>query len=284
MLKISHNSIIFAKNRLDTSMIKTFTDQLGQKVSFNYPPRRIVSLVPSQTELLFYLGLNEEVVGITKFCVHPEAQFRVKTKIGGTKKLNFTKIAELQPDLIIGNKEENEKSQIEQLAQQFPVWMSDINTLEDAFEMITQVGKLTDRDEKATKLSQDLNASFSIITKSTENIPTKSAAYLIWRNPYMVAANGTFINEMLKLAGFKNIYDNLERYPEVTLKKLAEAKPEVILLSSEPFPFKEKHISEIREFCPDTIIKIVDGEMFSWYGNRLLHAVRYFETLRKELW
>ena len=133
-------------------MNKIFKDQLNRKVSFNYPSLRIISLVPSQTELLHYLGLETELVGITKFCVHPKAQFRTKIKIGGTKNLNFNKISELQPDLIIGNKEENEKAQIEKLAQEFPVWMSDINNLHDAFEMIAQIGKLTNRNKKATEL------------------------------------------------------------------------------------------------------------------------------------
>ena len=265
-------------------MIKTFIDQLGHKVKLNYPPKRIISLVPSQTELLFYLGLEHKIVGITKFCIHPEEQFLKKDKIGGTKNLNFEKIIGLQPDLIIGNKEENEKSQIEKLSQQFPVWMSDINKLEDAFEMIAQIGLLTNREENANQLNQKLKEGFSDFEDSMQSIPLKSAAYFIWRKPFMVAANNTFINEILKIAGFENIYYYLDRYPEVTLERLAEAKPDVILLSSEPFPFKEKHISEIREFCPDSIIKIVDGEMFSWYGNRLMHAVRYFEVLRKELW
>ena len=265
-------------------MRKTFIDQLGRKVSFDFPPKRIISLVPSQTELLFYLGLEKEVIGITKFCIHPKEQFRKKVKIGGTKNLNFEKIAALQPDLIIGNKEENEKIQVEQLAHNYPVWMSDVNDIADAFVMIEQIGLLTNKMEEASQLNQQLKNSFSSFNYSLENIVSKSAAYFIWRKPHMVAGGQTFINEMLKIAGFKNIYSYLDRYPEVTMEGLSEAKPEVILLSSEPFPFKEKHISEIREFCHDSIIKIVDGEMFSWYGNRLLHAVRYFETLRKEMW
>jgi ABC-type Fe3+-hydroxamate transport system substrate-binding protein len=283
MLKSIHYSIIFVIIELFPFMNNSFTDQLGRKVSFDFPPQKIISLVPSQTELLFYLGLDAEVIGITKFCVHPKAQFRIKTKIGGTKNLNLEKIAELQPDLIIGNKEENEQSQIDQLSQHFPVWMSDIIKLEDAFEMIEQIGRLTNRSKKAGELNSILKNDFSIFEKSSQAISPKSVAYFIWRKPFMVAANGTFINEMLKIAGFRNIYSNLNRYPEISLENLAKANPEVILLSSEPFPFKEKHIFEIREFCPDSIIKIVDGEMFSWYGNRLLLAVRYFETLRKEL-
>ncbi len=264
-------------------MNKTFTDQLGRTISFNFPPEKIISLVPSQTELLFYLGLEKEVVGITKFCIHPKEQFQKKTKIGGTKNMNIEKIATLLPDLIIGNKEENEKLQIEQLEQQFPVWMSDINQLEDAFEMINQIGELTNRSKKANELNHHLNLLFSGFIKKADSTTFKSAAYLIWRKPFMVAAKHTFINEMLKVAGFKNVFNHLERYPEVTLETLSKANPEVILLSSEPYPFKEKHVAEIQQFCPQSKVKLVDGEMFSWYGNRLMHAIRYFETLRKEL-
>lgn len=265
-------------------MEKIFTDQLGREVSISFPPQKIISLVPSQTELLFYLGLGEAIVGITKFCIHPAAQFQKKTKIGGTKNLNFDKIASLQPDLIIGNKEENEKDQIEKLAQHFPVWMSNVNHLDDAFDMITQIGALTDRAEKAAELNRNLKQLFSGFRKTTEAIPPKSAAYLIWRKPYMVAAENTFINEMLKIAGFKNVFDHLQRYPSITPEQLAKAAPDIVLLSSEPYPFKEKHLVEIREICPKSMIRLVDGEMFSWYGSRLLQAVRYFETLRKELW
>ncbi len=265
-------------------MNKIFTDQLNRKVSFNYPPLKIISLVPSQTELIHYLGLENELAGITKFCVHPKDQFHQKTKIGGTKNLNFKKIAELQPDLIIGNKEENEKAQIEKLAQEFPVWMSDINNLDDAFKMILQIGNLTDRKKKATELIKNLQSSFSELAESMEDIPARSTVYLIWRKPYMAAAKNTFINEMLKIAGFKNAFSHLERYPPITLDEIAKAKPEIILLSSEPYPFKQKHITELQQVCPEAVIKLVDGEMFSWYGNRLMHAVRYFETLRKEIW
>lgn len=265
-------------------MKKTFTDQLNRRVTFDFPPKRIISLVPSQTELLFHLGLEKQVVGITKFCIHPEEQFRETTKIGGTKTLNFDKIAALQPDLIIGNKEENEKTQIEKLEQQFPVWMSDIYDFEDALEMIVQIGKLSNRHEKATALRQSLEQSFSAFSEKSKRVSKKSAAYFIWRKPFMVAADNTFINQMLKIAGFENVFENRDRYPSVTAEELAKAAPEVILLSSEPYPFKEKHLAEMREICPQATVKLVDGEIFSWYGNRLMFAVRYFETLRKELW
>src|SRR4051812_11307667 len=119
-----------------------FTDQMGNAVELEGPPSRIVSLVPSQTELLFYLGLDKEVAGITKFCIHPAEMFHSKPRVGGTKKYDFEKIRQLAPDLIIGNKEENEQKQVEELQKLYPVWMSDIRNLADALQMIRSVGEL----------------------------------------------------------------------------------------------------------------------------------------------
>ncbi len=264
-------------------MKQSFTDQMGHPVEVNFPPKRIISLVPSQTELLFYFGLEEEVVGITKFCVHPKKQFKTKPRIGGTKSFHFDRIATLQPELIIGNKEENQKEHIEQLQADYPVWMSDIKTLDDTFEMIIQLGQLTDKITIANQLVVKLKDDFQKLKDVVANQRSISVGYLIWQNPYMVAANDTFINHLLGLAGFNNVFHNKGRYPSVSEEELREAAPEVLLLSSEPFPFKEKHIAELQKICPDTVIKLVDGELFSWYGNRLLYAIPYFLNLRNEI-
>lgn len=264
-------------------MKQRFTDQMNNSVEVNFPPKRIISLVPSQTELLFYFGLEEEVVGITKFCVHPQKQFKSKPRIGGTKKFHFDRIAALKPDLIIGNKEENQKEQIEKLQSNYPVWMSDIKTLDDAFDMILQLGQLTNKNTIADQLVLKLKNSFQELKQVVANQKPISVAYLIWQNPYMVAAKDTFINHLLDLAGFNNVFQNKDRYPSVSEEELREAAPEILLLSSEPFPFKEKHIANLQNICPDTVIKLVDGEIFSWYGNRLLYAVPYFLNLRNEI-
>ncbi|MCW3103997.1 MAG: transporter substrate-binding protein [Bacteroidetes bacterium] len=271
-----------------------FTDQLGRKISLTAIPRRIISLVPSQTELLYDLGLRDEVVGITKFCIHPEEWFRTKTRVGGTKKYDFEKIKALQPDLIIGNKEENEKEQIELLMKEYNVWMSDIYTLKDALQMIAALGALLGKNEAATNLKLEIESRFRRFTASspsstslpppTLNLqpPTSRlrTSYFIWRKPYMVAGHDTFINEMMKLCGFENVFtDRDSRYPEVSREEILEAKPELILLSSEPYPFKEQHIMEFRELLPDAKVMVVDGEIFSWYGSRLLKAPAYFSTL-----
>ncbi len=258
----------------------TFTDQLQREVKISWPPKRIVSLVPSQTELLCYLGLEEDLVGLTKFCIHPPEAKSYATIIGGTKKLHLDKIIALQPDLIIGNKEENQKEQIEALMADFPVWMSDISTLEEALEMIQSVGQLTDRVTRSTSLCVEIEQRFSILMAKQNPI---KAAYLIWRKPYMVAASGTFIDDLLGKAGFSNVFQEDSRYPQKSHKELKEAKPEVILLSSEPYPFQQKHIAELQKICPEATILLVDGELFSWYGNRLLHSASYFAKLRSTI-
>ena len=255
----------------------TVTDQMGRRVVVPFPPRRIVSLVPSQTELLFDLGLGEKVVGVTKFCIHPADARTKATVIGGTKNFDFEKIAALKPDLIIGNKEENYQGGIEQLAANYPVWLSDISNLTEALDMIRRVGFICGAKEKAEAMAREIEASFSALTTTQ---PTISAAYFIWRKPYMVAAGGTFIDDMLHRAGFVNVFAGQARYPEITAEQLAAAAPQRILLSSEPYPFGEKHLAEFQAICPAAKIEIVDGELFSWYGSRLRKSAAYFSRLR----
>lgn len=264
-------------------MKQSFTDQLGNKLVFDSLPKRIISLVPSQTELLFYLGLNKEVVGITKFCIHPTEQFKSKTKIGGTKNFHFDSIQNLNPDLIIGNKEENQKDHIEKLQNQYPLWMSDIKTLDDAYDMILELGKMVGKEEKAIELVDQLKVNFNTLDRAISKNSRPKIAYLIWNNPMMIAGNNTFINHMIDKAGFQNVFTDLDRYPSISSDQLKNSQPDYVFLSSEPFPFKEKHVQEIQEICPTAKIVLVDGELFSWYGNRLLISASYFLNLHNQL-
>ena len=258
---------------------RTFTDQLNCEVSIPYPPARIISLVPSQTELLFYLGLDEEIVGLTKFCIHPDDKFKTVTKVGGTKKLNLNLIRNLKPDLIIGNKEENDRQQIEELTKEFPVWMSDIYDLDDAIDMISKVGSIVNREKKALKLVLTIKSDFDELLKENSLGAGLRVAYFIWKDPLIIAAQGTFINDMLLRAGFENAFV-LHRYPQVSAQDIQIAKPDYIFLSSEPYPFRDKHIKEFESICPGARIIVVDGEMFSWYGSRLLMTPDYLKNLR----
>jgi len=259
-----------------------FTDQLQRKIELTQTPKRIISLVPSQTELLYDLGLRDEVIGITKFCIHPYEWFITKTRVGGTKNLNFDKIKQLQPDLIIANKEENEQSQIEELSKLYNVWLSDITVLKDALEMIVAIGALVNRNEEAINIKLQIEYNFQILNSKSQIL---NVAYFIWQNPFMVAGQNTFINDMLNRCGFNNVFASpeLSRYPEVTEEQIKLANPDVIFLSSEPFPFKNKHIQESKSLCPEAKIIIVDGELFSWYGSRLLQTPAYFTKLIQSL-
>ena len=252
-------------------------DQMGRPVEVPEHPQRIISLVPSQTELLHDLCLGDRIIGITKFCVHPEDWFRTKPRIGGTKKVDIDEVRTLKPDLIIGNKEENERADIKVLAKEFPVWMSDVRDLDGALEMIERVGGLTGTKNKARDIVQSVQQAFDALAPLT---PKLSAAYFIWQEPLMVAGGDTFITDMMKRCGLVNVFgDRTERYAEITAHELAAADPDLILLSSEPFPFTEKHIPGFSMICPGTPVRLVDGEFFSWYGSRLIKAPAYFQGL-----
>lgn len=256
--------------------LRTLPDQLGNQITMPFPPKRIISLVPSQTELLADLGLDDQVIGITRFCVHPKSWLKTKTIVGGTKKFRFDVIDSLQPDLIIGNKEENYQEGIEQIKSTYPVWMSDIVTIEDAHAMIRQVGELTGTKEKAIQLSDQIRKSFF----SIEKLPSRQTLYLIWQNPWMGAAPGTFIHEMLSLSGLQNCLSKYNRYPKLSKEEIISLNPDLIFLSSEPYPFQQKHMEEMKALCPKAKIILVDGEMFSWYGSRLSKFPEYLKSLR----
>jgi ABC-type Fe3+-hydroxamate transport system substrate-binding protein len=253
---------------------RIFVDQMGRSVEVPISPKRIVSFVPSQTELLHYFGLENEVVGITKFCIHPDSWFKSKYRIGGTKQLKIDQIVELNPDLIIGNKEENTKEDIEKLEQNgLSVWMSDINSFDEALEMIEQVGLICGKEMEATKLTTEITQRFNEISSIGKG---KSVLYFIWDEPSFVAGRNTFIDSMIEKIGFVNAC-NLNRYPN--LADLSNPNPDMVFLSSEPFPFTDQHIEKYQKLFPDSKIMLVDGEMFSWYGSRMLEAVGYFENV-----
>ncbi len=257
-------------------------DQLNREIVIENIPQRIICLVPSHTELLFDLGLEDRIVGITKFCVHPKHFISEKTIVGGTKKVNYKKIKDLLPDLIIANKEENTEYMVSELEDIAPTYVSNINSIENSSEFILDIGKLCDISKKATLLVGDIDTALKNFRKNIEDSPTIKVVYFIWTKPWMVVGGNNYINEILKLNKFENIFDSADRYPEIYVEYLSDLNPELILLPSEPFPFKKVHIKELKAHI-DTKFLLVDGEMFSWYGSRLLKALPYFETLHKQL-
>lgn len=259
-----------------------YTDQLNRQIEIIDKPKRIISTVPSQTEMLVDLGLENQLVGITKFCIHPSHLKKEKNIVGGTKNLNLDKIRALQPDLIIANKEENTQSEIEALCKEFPVWISDIYTIQDSLNMMADIGKICQVEDKAKAIINFIEREFGILS-SIKKEKVFSAAYFIWREPYMIAAKNTFINEILYKSGFVNAFEHLQRYPIISSQDISHIKADCIFLSSEPYPFQEKHIEEFKNLSPFSKIIIVDGELFSWYGTRLMQAAKYLKNLYENI-
>jgi len=254
-----------------------FVDQTGKTVFLSGIPQRIISLVPSQTELLADFGLDEEVTGITRFCIHPDKWFRSKKRIGGTKQIRPDLIQQLQPDLIIANKEENVKEQVDALAALFPVWVTDVNTVDDAYRMIHDLGMITGKTDAAAIIAAKIRQTFTSLSIS----PVRPrVAYLIWKSPYMTIGHDTFIHSMLDVAGYENVFADRLRYPEVSVDELRASGCDHVFLSSEPYPFSQKHIDELQPLLPGVKIMLVNGEMFSWYGSRLLYSASYFLSIR----
>ena len=256
-------------------------DQLNRTIHLDKIPKRIISLVPSQTELLVDLGLEDNLVGITKFCVHPKHLKQTKTIVGGTKTIHIKKIKALKPDIVLCNKEENTQEMIAELEQIAPVHISDIYTIEDCLELIEMYGDIFSREKESQILIENISYKLEDFKVFVSNKKPIKIAYFIWKDPWMVATKHTFIDELLRLNNFENYYEKLERYPETTLDTNQPETADVVFLSSEPFPFKVAHIEELRNFFPKATILVVDGEMFSWYGSRLLKAFDYFKTLHQ---
>jgi len=254
-----------------------FTDQMGVEIHLPRPPEHIICLVPSLTELLYDLGLEQEVVGITRYCPQPEDKHWRPVVIGGTKDFNFDQIDALSPDLIIGSREENYLEGISRLRERYQAWLSDVITLKDALNMITDIGSIVDKNTIADKLVREIASEFSQLT----DYPPLRIAYLIWKDPFMVAAGGTFIDEILKHGGFLNIFQLSDRYPVIDPADLTAA--EVILLSSEPYAFTENDVMEIRIANPQSKVLHVDGKIFTWYGSHLRKTPAYLRQLRAAL-
>jgi len=261
-----------------------FKDQLNDVFELTNTPKRIVCLVPSITELLVDLGLTSSIVGITKFCVHPEHLKKEKVIVGGTKTIKIDKISELQPDIIICNKEENTKEIVKSCKQITSTYVSDIYTIEDTLEIIQQFGEIFSCNEEAKEIIIAIEEKHNNFLDFIHPLPNLKVIYFIWKNPWMIAANHTFINHLLKINKFQNVFIKKERYPEIDFESLLKTnKVDVIFLSSEPYPFKEKHINEIQNKFSSTKVVLVDGEFFSWYGTRLLYAFDYFKSLHNKI-
>ena len=243
------------------------------------PPTRIISLVPSLTELLFDLGVGDCLYGRTRFCIHPEPEIETVAIIGGTKNPNIEKIKQLDPDLVIANREENRKEDVEAIKEFCEVLVTDIDTIDDALFAIHDIGDLCEAKEKAKELIGAIRSEMDQVPDE----PPLSAAYLIWREPWMTIGHDTYIHSVLNHWNLDNVFALKTRYPKTSLTELAVKQPDLILLSSEPYPFKEKHVQEVSDHCPDSRVLLVDGEWFSWYGSRMLPSFRKLNAFRKAI-
>ena len=248
-------------------------DDLGRQLQLAGPPQRIVSLCPSQTETLFELDLGEQIVGLTHYCIHPREQVAARVKVGGTKQLDFAAVERLAPELIIAEKEENRREDVERLSERWPVFVTDVGDFPSALRMIGTLGNLCDRTRQAEELSRQIATRWKMLRPLEQTV---RVLYLIWRKPFMAAGTGTYIDSVLQHCRLHNTLST-PRYPEFKAQELQELDPELVLLSSEPYPFRERHVVELQALLPRARIELVDGEMFSWYGARMLRAADYLQ-------
>lgn len=253
--------------------MKTILDALGRTLYYSFPPKRIISICPAITETLIEIGLREEIIGRTKYCLYPTGQVEHIVVVGGTKQVNLDKILALKPDLVITEKEDNSKEIVEMLEKHVPVYVAQVESVQGAYQMIIDMGELCDREQAAQALVQDIQSRFEQLPKNSAR-----AGYIIWRKPYMAVGTTTYIHDVLTQLGFVNPFAALDgRYPEVSKQILIDAHLDVLFLASEPFPFNETHMAEFRSFLPHTDIQLIDGEMF-WYGAKMRHAPTYFQA------
>ncbi len=262
----------------------TYKDALNREIKLPKTPNRIVSLVPSLTELLHDMGMERQVVGITKYCVHPPHYKLTKTVVGGTKKVKYDVIKELNPDFILCSKEENTPEMVAALEKIAPVYVSDVNSFADALALIKQLGLVFDRRTQSQHIIDKITYRFQEFQQGIKETRIKKVAYFIWANPWMVAASHTFIDDMLRICRFENAYAKLERYPEIKIKRMRIiANPEILFFSSEPHSFTDEEVYEVLRSNKKVLTIYVDGQYFSWYGSRLIKAFDHFQQIHDKI-
>jgi iron complex transport system substrate-binding protein len=240
---------------------------------------RLVSLCPSLTELVFDLGRGGDLVGRTRFCVHPRELVGAVEVVGGTKNPKVERIVALRPDLVLLNEEENRREDGEALrAAGIACHTSMPRTAAETAAMVRSIGGALGRSEAAEAIAGRIEAAAERVRRESAALPPVRYAYLIWRRPWMTASDDTFVAGLLGLAGGVNVFGGAEtRYPEITAAELAAAAPERVLLSSEPFPFKPEHAAELARLSglPERTFHFVDGELLSWHGSRTVAGIPY---------
>ena len=244
---------------------------------------RIVSLCPSLTELVVDLGRGDDLVGRTKFCIHPADLAERVPSVGGTKDPKVARIVALRPDLVLVNEEENRREDAEALrAAGVPLHVSFPRDADETADMVRDIARALERPTEGERIATDIERRAERVRRAALGRAPVRWAYLIWRDPYMTVNADTFVHAMLSLPGGVNVFaDEPTRYPAVDAARLAAAEPDVVLLSSEPFPFRDRHVDELaeRSGLPRDRIRLVDGELLSWHGSRTPAGVDYAERV-----
>ncbi|HEY8491449.1 MAG TPA: cobalamin-binding protein [Dehalococcoidia bacterium] len=256
-------------------------DAVGREVLIPYPPRRIVSLVPSLTEALFAFGAGEQVVGVTRFCTEPPEGVAAKAKVGGTKKVQYQAVRDLEPDLVIASAEENRKEDVAPLIiDRIPIFVTLPTTVEEAVQQLRVLARIVGREEEARPVLEDAEAAVAELRAARTARPPVSVFCPVWRRPYVHAGPGTYLHDVLELCGGTNLFaDRPGRYFNVTLEEMADRNPDVILLPDEPFPYGEQHLPEFQAFTQVTAVRegrvhLIDGKLVTWYGPRMAASLR----------
>ena len=262
-------------------MSQALVDVLGAHHSPVNGQPRIVSLVPSLTELICDLGLIDQLVGRTGFCVHPRQTLRTISKVGGTKDVNISRVRELAPTHLIADIDENNREQVTELMAFVPhVVVVNPRRLEDNLALYALLGGIFRRDHAASKRAEDFRQARKTLTSATHSLPREKVLYPIWRDPWMTVSRDTYIADMLAAAGWDTLpAESPTRFPVFAWDAPEIAPAERILLPSEPFVFTHQHADEIAALSNKPLTRI-DGEMVSWYGSRAILAMHYLAQLR----
>jgi ABC-type Fe3+-hydroxamate transport system substrate-binding protein len=262
-------------------------DDLGDELTLDDVPRRIVSLVPSVTETVIALGAADRLAGVTNYCVYPADIVKDIPKVGGTKGFSFESIDAARPDLILANKEENRKHQIEKLRERYPVFVTYPRTVEQAIKMILDLGVLTGTEERASELAASCDHFLESMEPAIAGPPLRTAC-MIWRDPWMAVGPDSYVSALLDRVGFVNVFTEADgRYPETTLDAVIERRPEVIILPSEPYEFGKADQEELDRFLEGRGVAAttlrMDGSLLTWFGSRTLKGLRFFYETKARL-
>ncbi len=250
------------------------------------PARRIVSLIPSITEILFAIGAGDRVVGCTIYCTQPPEGVATKTRVGGEKNPKLELIRDLGADLVIANVEENVREHVETLrAWGIPVHVTYPRTVADGIRLVGELGELLEAGAPARDLEAALRGRYDEVRAAAAGRRSRRVFCPIWRKPYMTINADTYIHDMLAVSGGINVFGGaVKRYPEVTLDEVAATGAEVILLPDEPYRFRQVHQADFSPYpdlpaLRDGRMHLVDGKLLSWYGPRIAEALRVLPPL-----